>query len=148
LPRVTVIGTGYLGLTHAVCMADLGHEVLAIDVDQDKITKAAQGEAPFFEPGLEPLLRKNLDSGRLRFTMSFAEVAEFGEVHFLCVGTPEGESGQADLSFVDAAADALAPHLTAECLIVGKSTVPVGTARRVMSRVRAAAPAGRRVELA
>jgi UDPglucose 6-dehydrogenase len=148
LPRVTVIGTGYLGLTHAVCLADLGHEVLAIDVDEEKITRAARGEAPFFEPGLEPLLRKNLDSGRLRFTMSFAAVAEFGEVHFLCVGTPEGESGRADLSFVDGAVDAMAPHLTSPCLIVGKSTVPVGTARRVMSRARAAAPAGQHVELA
>ena len=76
MPRVTVIGTGYLGLTHAVCLADLGHEVLAIDVDAEKIAKAARGEVPFFEPGLEPLLRKNLDSGRLRFTMSFAEVGE------------------------------------------------------------------------
>ncbi len=148
MPRVTVIGTGYLGLTHAVCLADLGHEVLAIDVDEEKITKAARGEAPFFEPGLEPLLRKNIDSGRLRFTMSFAEVAEFGEVHFLCVGTPEGQSGRADLSFVDGAVDALAPHLTSPCLIVGKSTVPVGTARRVISRARAAAPAGQHVELA
>jgi len=148
LPRVTVIGTGYLGLTHAVCMADLGHDVLAIDIDEEKITKAAKGEAPFFEPGLEPLLRKNLDSGRLRFTMSFAEVADFGRVHFLCVGTPEGESGQADLSFVDGAADVLAPHLMSPCLIVGKSTVPVGTARRVLSRVRATAPAGQDVELA
>ena len=148
MPRVTVIGTGYLGLTHAVCMADLGHEVLAIDVDEEKIIKAARGEAPFFEPGLEPLLRKNLDAGRLRFTMSFAEVAEFGKVHFLCVGTPEGASGRADLSFVDGAADALAPHLTSPCLIVGKSTVPVGTARRVLSRVRAAAPAGHLVDLA
>jgi len=73
LPRLTVIGTGYLGLTHAVCLADLGHEVLAIDVDEEKIAKAASGEAPFFEPGLEPLLRKNLDAGRLRFTTSFAE---------------------------------------------------------------------------
>jgi UDP-glucose 6-dehydrogenase len=100
LPRVTVIGTGYLGLTHAVCLADLGHEVLAIDVDAEKIAMAASGEAPFFEPGLEPLLRKNLDSGRLRFTMSFAEVGGFGEVHFLCVGTPEGESGRADLGAV------------------------------------------------
>ena len=148
MPRVTVIGTGYLGLTHAVCLADLGHEVLAIDVDEEKIAKAANGEAPFFEPGLEPLLRKNLDAGRLRFTTSFAEVGAFGEVHFLCVGTPEGESGQADLSFVHAAADALAPHLAAACLIVGKSTVPVGTARQVMSRVQAIAPAGRRVDLA
>jgi UDPglucose 6-dehydrogenase len=147
-PRVTVIGIGYLGLTHAVCMADLGHEVLAIDVDEEKIAKAAAGQAPFFEPGLEPLLRKTLDSGRLRFTTSFAEVAGFGDVHFLCVGTPEGESGQADLSYVYAAADALAPHLRSECLIVGKSTVPVGTARRVMARVHAVAPAGDRVELA
>jgi UDPglucose 6-dehydrogenase len=148
LPRITVIGTGYLGLTHAVCLADLGHQVLAIDVDEQKIARAAAGEAPFFEPGLEPLLRKSLDSGRLRFTTSFAEVGAFGEVHFLCVGTPEGEAGQADLSFVYAAAEALAPHLTAECLIVGKSTVPVGTARQVLGRVRAIAPAGPLVDLA
>jgi UDPglucose 6-dehydrogenase len=148
LPRVTVIGTGYLGLTHAVCLADLGHEVLAIDVDEDKIAKATNGEAPFFEPGLEPLLRKNLDAGRLRFTTSFAEVAAFGEVHFLCVGTPQGPDGGADLSFVHAAAGTLAPHLSAACLIVGKSTVPVGTARQVLSRVRAIAPAGQQVDLA
>ena len=148
LPRITVIGTGYLGLTHAVCMADLGHQVLAIDVDKDKIARAAAGEVPFFEPGLEPLLRKNLDSGRLRFTTSYAEIGDFGDVHFLCVGTPESESGQADLSFVHAAADALAPHLASRCLIVGKSTVPVGTARQVMNRVRVMAPAGDLVELA
>jgi len=148
LPRITVIGTGYLGLTHAVCMADLGYQVLAIDVDTEKLAKAAAGEAPFFEPGLEPLLQKNIDSGRLRFTTSFAEIGAFGDVHFLCVGTPEGESGQADLSFVYAAADALAPHLASECLIVGKSTVPVGTARQVMNRVRSMAPAGEEIELA
>ena len=148
MPRVTVIGTGYLGLTHAVCLADLGHEVLAIDVDAEKIAKAANGEVPFFEPGLEPLLRKNLDSGRLRFTMSFAEVGEFGDIHFLCVGTPEGESGRTDLSSVYAAAEALAPHLASPCLIVGKSTVPVGTARRVMNRMQAIAPAGGQVDVA
>jgi UDPglucose 6-dehydrogenase len=148
LPRVTIIGTGYLGLTHAVCLADLGHDVLAIDIDEEKIAKAASGAAPFFEPGLEPLLRKNLDAGRLRFTTSFAEIGAFGEVHFLCVGTPEGEAGQADLSYLHAAADALAPHLTAPCVIAGKSTVPVGTARSVQDRIRAAAPAGDRVELA
>jgi UDPglucose 6-dehydrogenase len=129
-------------------MADLGHQVLAIDIDEEKIMKAAAGEAPFFEPGLEPLLRKNLDSGRLRFTTSFAEIGDFGDVHFLCVGTPQGESGQADLSFVHAAADTLAPHLASECLIVGKSTVPVGTARQLMNRVRGIAPAGDLVEVA
>src|SRR6201995_1757010 len=147
-PRVTVIGAGYLGLTHAACMADLGHEVLAIDVDTDKIAKAAAGEAPFFEPGLEPLLRKNVDAGRLRFTTSFAEVGEFGDVHFLCVGTPQTGDGAADLSYVHAAADALAPHLRSSCLIVGKSTVPVGTARALLARVRDAAPAGSEVDLA
>src|SRR5215469_16915060 len=101
--RVTVIGTGYLGLTHAVCMADLGHQVLAIDVDEAKIARAARGESPFFEPGLEPLLRKNLDAGRLRFTTSFAEIGEFGDVHFICVGTPQAADGGADLSHLESA---------------------------------------------
>ncbi|HEY2579995.1 MAG TPA: UDP-glucose/GDP-mannose dehydrogenase family protein [Streptosporangiaceae bacterium] len=146
--RLGVVGIGYLGLTHAVCMADLGHDVLAIDVDSAKLAMAARGEAPFFEPGLEPLLRKNLDAGTLRFTTSYSEVAEFAEVHFLCVGTPEGESGAADLSYVHAAADALAPHLRGRCLIAGKSTVPVGTARQLLGRIRQAAPAGDQVELA
>jgi UDPglucose 6-dehydrogenase len=148
--RVSVIGTGYLGLTHAVCMADLGHEVLAIDVDAEKIAKAARGEAPFFEPGLEPLLRKNLDSGRLRFTDSFAEIGEFGDVHFICVGTPQVKDGggSADLSYVFGAADLLAPHLNRACLIVGKSTVPVGTSRQLIARVHAAAPAGEQADYA
>src|SRR6204780_3573977 len=136
-PRITVIGTGYLGLTHAVCMADLGHQVLALDIDEQKIGKAIRGEVPFFEPDLEPLLRKNIESGRLRFTTSFAEIGEFGDVHFLCVGTPEGESGQADLGSVYAAAPALATPLASQCLISGKSTAPVGPGRQVMGRVRA-----------
>ena len=146
--RISVIGTGYLGLTHAVCMADLGHQVLAIDVDADKIAKAARGEVPFFEPGLEPLLRKNLESSRLRFTASFADVGEFGDVHFLCVGTPQAPGGDADLSYLYAAVDALAPHLTRESLLVGKSTVPVGTARLLLAKARAAAQAGDLVDLA
>ena len=125
-------------------MADLGHDVLAIDVDEEKIAKAAQGEVPFFEPGLEPLLRKNLEAGRLRLSRSFAEVGGFGAVHFLCVGTPEGEAGQADLSYVRAAAGALAPHLRPGCLIVGKSTVPVGTARQVLKPGARSSRRGRR----
>jgi UDPglucose 6-dehydrogenase len=148
--RISVIGTGYLGLTHAVCMADLGHQVLAIDVDAEKTAKAARGEAPFFEPGLEPLLRKNLDAGRLRFTDSFAEIGEFADVHFICVGTPQVKDGggNADLRYVFGAADALAPHLTRATLLVGKSTVPVGTSRQFIERVRAAAPAGDLVDYA
>jgi UDPglucose 6-dehydrogenase len=145
--RVTAIGIGYLGLTHAVCMADLGHQVLAIDVDQEKLARAAAGEVPFFEPGLEPLLRKNLEAGRLRFTDSIAEVADFGDVHFLCVGTPQGPGGEADLSYVQGAVDMLAPLLTRQCVVVGKSTVPVGTARQLLARMRAAAPAGDQVDL-
>jgi UDPglucose 6-dehydrogenase len=146
--RLTVIGAGYLGLTHAVCMADLGHQVLAIDVDAQKIAQAADGKVPFFEPGLEPLLRKNVDAGRLRFSTSFAEAGEFGEIHFLCVGTPQASGGTADLSYLESAVGALAPHLAASCLLVGKSTVPVGTARRVRDQIRALAPAGRGVDLA
>ena len=122
--------------------------MLAIDVDASKIAKAARGEAPFFEPGLEPLLRKNLESGRLRFTGSFADVGEFGDVHFLCVGTPQAAGGNADLSYLHAAVDALAPYLTRESLLIGKSTVPVGTARLLLARARAAAPAGDLVDLA
>jgi UDPglucose 6-dehydrogenase len=146
--RLTVIGTGYLGLTHAVCMAELGHDVLALDVDPAKVAKAASGAPPFFEPGLEPLLRKNLEAGRLRFTTSYSEAGDFGEVHFLCVGTPQSADGSADLQYVQAAVDALSPHLTRRCLVVGKSTVPVGTARRLTTRLRERAPAGDQVELA
>jgi UDPglucose 6-dehydrogenase len=146
--RLTVIGTGYLGLTHAVCMAEIGHDVLAIDADAAKIAKASAGEAFFYEPGLEPLLRKHLESGQLRFTTSIEEAAEFGQVHFLCVGTPQGPAGSADLSYVRSALDSLAANLSRGCLIVGKSTVPPGTARQLLGRVQAIAPAGEAVELA
>ncbi len=145
--RLTVVGIGYLGLTHAVCMAEIGHEVLAIDVDADRLAQAASGQAPFYEPGLEPLLRKHTESGRLKFTESFAEAAEFGQVHFLCVGTPEGPAGDADLSYLHAAVDSLAPHLRAPCLIVGKSTVPPGTARELMDKARSISPAGDAIDL-
>jgi UDPglucose 6-dehydrogenase len=146
--RLTVIGIGYLGLTHAVCMADLGHEVIGLDADTKKLAQAANGEMPFFEPGLEPLLRKNLDAGRLRFTTSYEEAAGFGDVHFVCVGTPQAEDGSADMRQVYGAVDALSVHLSRSCLVVGKSTVPVGTARSLLARIRGAAPAGDEVELA
>ena len=142
--RLTVIGLGYLGLTHAVCLAALGHDVLGLDIDASKVIRASRGEAPFFEPGLEPLLRKNIDAGRMRFTTSFAEAAGFGDIHFLCVGTPQGVNGSADLRYVHSAADALAPYLCRPSLIVGKSTVPVGTARSLAARIRERAPAGAR----
>jgi UDPglucose 6-dehydrogenase len=148
-PRLTVIGTGYLGATHAICMAVLGFEVLGVDVDEGKIRKLAAGEVPFFEPGLPELLTKALESGRLRFTTSFEEAGGFGDVHFLCVGTPQMPGSDAcDLTYVDAAVRGLAPHLDRRTLVVGKSTVPVGTAARLTSLVHELAPAGTEVELA
>jgi UDPglucose 6-dehydrogenase len=148
-PRLTVIGTGYLGTTHAVCMAVLGFDVLGVEIDERKVARLASGEVPFFEPGLPELLVKALESGRLRFTTSYEEAAEFGDVHFVCVGTPQrAGSDAADLSYVDAAFTTLAGHLTRRTLVVGKSTVPVGTASGLATRVRALAPAGDRVELA
>ncbi|TYK43318.1 UDP-glucose dehydrogenase family protein [Actinomadura decatromicini] len=141
--RLTVIGTGYLGTTHAACMADLGFEVLGLDVDEPRIARLAAGDLPFYEPGLEPVLRRGLESGRLRFTTSYEEAAEFGDVHFLCVGTPQ-KAGEyaADLRYVDAAVTTLAPLLDRPCLIVGKSTVPVGTAARLAEILADTAPAG------
>jgi UDPglucose 6-dehydrogenase len=146
--RLTVIGIGYLGLTHAVCMAELGHEVVGLDADMEKVAQAARGEVPFFEPGLEPLLNKNLDAGRLGFTTSYEEIAGFGDVHFVCVGTPQAADGSADMRQVYSAAAALSPHLSRPCLVVGKSTVPVGTARSLSAWIRDAAPAGEEVEVA
>ncbi|MCM3884853.1 UDP-glucose/GDP-mannose dehydrogenase family protein, partial [Frankia sp. R82] len=141
-PRLTVIGTGYLGATHAVCMAELGFEVLAVDVDQSKIERLSAGEIPFYEPDLADLLRANLATGRLRFTTSFEEIAEFGDVHFVCVGTPQQAGGYgADLSHLSAAIERLAPLLTRPCLVVGKSTVPAGTAAGIARTLARLAPA-------
>src|SRR3954453_22157053 len=148
-PRLTFLGTGYLGATHAICMAELGYEVLGFDVDETRIAKLAAGEVPFHEPGLDELLRKNLASGRLRFSTDYAEAAAFGDVHFICVGTPQRADGMnADLTYVESAVTTLAPYLTRKALLVGKSTVPVGTAEWVEQLVERHAPAGAGVEVA
>lgn len=146
---LAVFGTGYLGATHAACMAELGHQVLGVDVDESKLAKLTSGEVPFYEPGLDEVLQRNLAAGRLRFTSSYAEAAEFADVHFIGVGTPQkkGEFA-ADLTYVEAVVDQLAPLLTKPSVIFGKSTVPVGTAARLGSRARALAPAGVDVEVA
>ncbi|TLQ44253.1 UDP-glucose dehydrogenase family protein [Streptomyces marianii] len=147
--RLTVIGTGYLGATHAACMAELGHDVLGVDIDPDKIASLRSGRLPFYEPGLQELLDRHIATGRLRFTTSYEEAAAFARVHFSCVGTPQSRgSDAADLTYVDAVIDALAPHLTGPALVVGKSTVPVGTADRLAARLAALAPAGAGAELA
>ncbi len=147
--RVTVIGTGYLGATHAACLAELGFEVLGLDIDPDRLSELSEGRVPFYEPGLQDLLARHVKEGLLRFTSSFEEAGAFGDVHFICVNTPSrADSGSADLSQVDSAIDSLAAHLVRPCLVVGKSTVPVGTAERLSTRLRDLAPAGESAELA
>jgi UDPglucose 6-dehydrogenase len=147
-PRLTVLGTGYLGMTHAACMASEGFEVLGFDINAERVAQLNAGETPIFEPGLDELLRDGLSSGRLSFTTSYAEAAEFGDVHFLCVGTPQRRDGHgADLSQVQACIDGLAPHLNRPCLIVGKSTVPVGTAAELATRIARLAPVGEAAEI-
>ncbi|HTX93998.1 MAG TPA: UDP-glucose/GDP-mannose dehydrogenase family protein [Mycobacterium sp.] len=147
--RCTVFGTGYLGATHAVGMAELGHEVVGIDIDPGKVAKLAGGDIPFYEPGLRKLLNENLAAGRLRFTTDYDVAAEFADVHFLGVGTPQkkGEYG-ADLRHVYAVIDAMVPRLTRSSVLVGKSTVPVGTAAELAQRAAALAPRGVDVEIA
>lgn len=146
--RISVIGTGYLGATHAAAMAEMGYQVVGIDVDAGKVAALAAGAAPFYEPDLDELLAKHVEAGNLRFTTDFSAAADC-DVHFICVGTPQiAGSNSADLTYVHAAADALAPHLTAPTLVAGKSTVPVGTAAALHERLVAAAPAGADVHLA
>ncbi|MFI1799039.1 UDP-glucose dehydrogenase family protein [Streptomyces sp. NPDC020379] len=153
-PRITVIGTGYLGATHAAAMAELGFEVLGLDVVPEKIEMLGRGKVPMFEPGLEELLGRHVaglegSTGRLRFTTSWEEVGEFGDVHFICVNTPQKHGEYAcDMSYVEAAVTALAPVLHRPALVVGKSTVPVGSAARLAGLLAGLAPAGADVELA
>ncbi|WP_142056978.1 UDP-glucose/GDP-mannose dehydrogenase family protein [Pseudarthrobacter sp. B4EP4b] len=134
--RISVIGCGYLGAVHAACMAQLGHDVVGIDVDERKISALARSKAPFFEPGLDDLLTEVQNTGRLNFTTDIAAAAG-AKVHFVCVGTPQkkGENA-ADLTYVDSAISALLNHLAPGDVVVGKSTVPVGTARRLSAQVK------------
>jgi UDPglucose 6-dehydrogenase len=139
--RLTVLGTGYLGITHAACLAAAGFEVLGVDIDAAKVKQLNAGELPIYEPGLAPLLSAGLDAGRLSFTTSYPEAAAFGDVHFICAGTPPRPgSDHADQGQVQACVSALAPLLTRPCLVAGKSTVPPGTARRLAAELAAAAP--------
>jgi UDPglucose 6-dehydrogenase len=146
--NITVIGCGYLGATHAASMAELGHDVLGVEIDADKRAALTDGRVPFYEPGLEELLARQVAAGRLRFTDSYEEAGAFAELHFVCVGTPQLASSMgADVSYVDAAVASLAPHVTRPSYVVGKSTVPVGTAARLAAHLAASSPAGADAEL-
>ena len=142
-PRLSVIGTGYLGATHAACMAELGFEVIGLDIDPVKVATLNGGTVPFYEPGLDEVLARNIEAGRLRFTTSFEEVGAFADVHFICVGTPQSAGAQkADMSQVFGSVTALTPHLREGALVVGKSTVPVGTAADIEAQLVKTAPSG------
>jgi len=152
--KITVIGTGYLGATHAAAMAELGFEVLGLDIVPEKIAMLSEGRVPMYEPGLEDLLKRHVvgaegSTGRLRFTSSYEEAGQFGDVHFICVNTPQKHGEYAcDMRYVDNAVESLAPHLHRPALVVGKSTVPVGSADRLAARLAELAPAGADAELA
>ena len=129
--RIGFIGTGYVGLVSGACLAETGNQVICADIDEGIISSLNQGISPIYEPGLEPLLRRNLDENRLLFTTDVGECVEQSEIVFIAVGTPAGEAGEVDLSQVIAAAETIGKHLNGEKIIITKSTVPVGTAVRV-----------------
>ena len=147
--RMTVIGTGYLGATHAACMAELGHEVMGVDVDESKIESLKSGKVPFYEPGLPEVLERNIEAGRLDFTTDYGQAAQFADVHFLGVGTPQRHgSYAADMTYVKAVIRDLVPLLEGEHVIFGKSTVPVGTAAELQEMANELAQEGSHVEIA
>jgi len=133
--KLSVIGTGYLGATHAACMASLGFEVIGFDTENSKIDLLSKGKVPFYEPDLEELLAEQIKAGRLRFTKDIAELADV-DVHFICVGTPQVKGGNAaDLTYVNSALESIAKIVKPGGLVVGKSTVPVGTGTRLRNRL-------------
>ena len=133
--KVTVIGTGYVGLVSGTCLADVGNDVLCLDVNADKIAMLKAGGIPIYEPGLEAMVKSNVAAGRLRFTTDVAEAAAHGTLQFIAVGTPPDEDGSADLQYVVAAARSIGKHMTGYKVVVDKSTVPVGTADKVRAAI-------------
>lgn len=133
--KITIIGTGYVGLVSGACLAELGNDVMCLDVDERKIAQLQRGEIPIYEPGLEPLVRRNAEAGRLHFTTDVAQSVAHGQVQFIAVGTPSGEDGSADLQYVLAAARAIGLYMNEYRLVVDKSTVPVGTAAAVRQAI-------------
>ncbi|MBS1187121.1 MAG: nucleotide sugar dehydrogenase [Burkholderiaceae bacterium] len=134
--RITIIGSGYVGLVTGACLAEYGNDVMCLDIDQQKISGLQQGKVPIFEPGLTELIQKNMAAGRLQFTTNVEESVTFGTVQFIAVGTPPGEDGSADVKAVLAAAANIGRHMSEHRVIVNKSTVPVGTADRVRAAVQ------------
>lgn len=133
--KITVFGIGYVGLVQAAVLAEVGHDVVCVDVDQEKVDNLKQGIIPIFEPGLESLVKTNYEAGRLQFTTDAKQGVEHGKLQFIAVGTPPDEDGSADLQYVLAVAETIAGHMNTDKILVNKSTVPVGTADKVKMRV-------------
>ncbi|MFP4155414.1 MAG: UDP-glucose dehydrogenase family protein [Halothiobacillaceae bacterium] len=133
--NLTIFGTGYVGLVTGACLADVGHDVMCVDVDAAKIAGLREGRIPIYEPGLEAIVTENVSAGRLQFTTDAAQAVQFGQVLFIAVGTPPDEDGSADLQYVLAVAESIGRHMTGHKVVVNKSTVPVGTGDRVRARI-------------
>jgi len=135
--RISIFGTGYVGLVTGACLAEVGHHVMCMDVDQNKIDRLRQGIIPIYEPGLEPIVSHNTEAGRLQFTTDAAEAVDFGDLQFIAVGTPSDEDGSADLKYVLAVAGSIGEHMNGYKVVIDKSTVPVGTADKVRDAIAA-----------
>ena len=133
--KISVFGTGYVGLVQGAILADAGHQVICVDIDENKLARLRKGEIPIYEPGLEPLVKSNFAEGRLLFTSNAAEAIAQSEIQFIAVGTPPNEDGSADLQHVLKVAKTIAQHMEGYAVIVDKSTVPVGTADKVKEAV-------------
>ncbi len=127
MKKISVVGVGYVGLVTAACFSDLGNDVTALDIDEKRVANLKRGEMPIYEPGLEELVTRNLGAGRLQFTTSYAEALKESEFVFICVGTPSGQDGEADLKYVESAARSIGENMLAPLIVINKSTVPVGT---------------------
>jgi len=140
MKQICVVGVGYVGLVTAACFADLGNQVMALDVDEKRVENLKKGIMPIYEPGLEELVKRNIKSGRVSFTTSYEDALKGAEFAFIAVGTPSGTDGSADLQYVDSAARSIAKHMTAPLIIINKSTVPIGTGDWVADIVKSAQP--------
>ena len=134
--KVSIFGTGYVGLVTGACLADVGHDVICVDVDETKVNKLNKGEIPIYEPGLESVVKSNFQAGNLRFTTNAVEAIAHAKLQFIAVGTPPDEDGSADLQYVLKVAETIATHMTDEKIVIDKSTVPVGTADKVKSKIQ------------
>src|SRR5690554_4081041 len=133
--KITIFGTGYVGLVTGACLADVGHHVLCMDVDQGKIEKLKNGQIPIYEPGLDNIVKHTVEAGRLSFTTDTEEAVKHGTLQFIAVGTPPDEDGSADLQYVLAVARSIGEHMSRPLVVVNKSTVPVGTADKVRETI-------------